>query len=102
MLFRSDPSDETRALRRSIDPKTAGDIFLTFLPGWNVVDDSRYPPDVRPVRAAVVSTPFFMLGPDVEARTIGTPVDAAVIAPTVTSALHIRSPNGASRAPLSF
>ncbi len=98
----TDPSDETRALRRSIDPKTAGDIFLTFLPGWNVVDDSRYPPDVRPVRAAVVSTPFFMLGPDVEARTIGTPVDAAVIAPTVTSALHIRSPNGASRAPLSF
>ncbi|MDE5957610.1 MAG: alkaline phosphatase family protein, partial [Muribaculaceae bacterium] len=85
----SDPSEESLRQRRSIDPKTAGDIFLTILPGWNLVDDTRYPSTTTPIRAGMVSTPFFMLGPDVRAEVVTTPVDAALIAPTVTSQLHI-------------
>ena len=98
----SDSSEESSRQRRSIDPKTAGDIFVTFLPGWNVVDETRYPARTVPVRAGTVSTPFFLMGPEVTARTVPTPVDAAAIAPTVTSALHIRSPNGASYRPLNY
>lgn len=98
----SDTSEEGMRQRCGIDPKTAGDIFLTYLPGWNVVDDIRYPTTTTPVRAGMVSTPFFLLAPDVKAETIGIPVDAAVLAPTITSALHIRSPNGASRRPFNY
>lgn len=98
----ADMSEEGSRQRRAIDPKTAGDIFLTFLPGWNVVDETRYPPRTTPVRAGMVSTPFFLLAPTVEAKVISTPVDAAAIAPTVTSALHIRSPNGASQRPINY
>lgn len=98
----ADSSEESSRQRHSIDPKTAGDIFLTFLPGWNVVDESTYPPRTIPVRAGMVSTPFFLLAPDVKPTTVSTPVNAAVLAPTVTSALHIRSPNGASHSPLNY
>lgn len=98
----SDSSPESERQRHSIDPKSAGDIFLTFLPGWNVVDETHYPPRVTPVRAGMVSTPFLMMAPSVKATTISTPVDAAALAPTITSALHIRSPNGASHLPLNY
>ena len=98
----ADTSDEATRQRRAVDPKTAGDIFLSFLPGWNVVDDSRFPPTVTPIRAGMVSTPFFLMAPGVTPEVIATPVDAAAIAPTVTSALHIRSPNGASAHPINY
>lgn len=98
----ADMSEEGGRQRRAIDPKNAGDIFLTFLPGWKVVDDSRYPSTITPIRAGMVSTPFFLMGPGVKPEVIATPVDAAAIAPTVTSALHIRSPNGASRRPINY
>lgn len=98
----SDPSDEARRLRLSVDPKNCGDIFLSFTPGWNVVDDLQYPSTSKPTREGSISTPFFMMGPGVEVQKITTPVDAAAIAPTVTSTLHIRSPNGASTCPVSF
>lgn len=98
----SDMSEESSRQRRAIDPKSAGDIFLTFLPGWNVVDETRYPTRTTPIRAGMVSTPFFLMGPGVQAATISASVDAASIAPTVTSALHIRSPNGASTRPINY
>lgn len=96
----TDPGEEAGRMRRSIDPKKCGDLFITFAPGWNVVDDCHYPPTTTPVRAVMVSTPFIMMGPGVKGECISAPVDAAVIAPTVTSALHIRSPNGAFKRPL--
>lgn len=98
----SDTSADAVRLRNSIDPKTAGDVFLTFLPGWNVLDESVYPPVSTPVRAGMVSTPFIIMAPGLRPETITSPIDATLLAPTVTSALHIRSPNGASRPPLTF
>ena len=98
----ADTSDDSRRLRQGIDPKSAGDIFLTFLPGWSVIEDSHYPPKVKHIRSGMVSTPFFLLGSGVKAEVITMPVDAAALAPTVTSTLHIRSPNGASRRPVNY
>lgn len=88
------------ALRLSINPKTAGQIIIAVQPGWNLIDDTVYPSVVTPVRDCAVMTPAFILGPGVEAVTIGTPVDAAALAPTVTGILRIRSPNGAKEKPL--
>ena len=98
----ADPSEEAVRTRHSIDPKTAGDIFITFNPGWTVVDDIRFPESSTPVRSGMVGTPFILMAPGVAPQTINTPVDASLLAPTITSTLHIRSPNGAASRPLSF
>lgn len=90
----------TEALRLSVDAKTCGDIFLSFNPGWNITDDINYPTTTWPVRTGQVLTPAFIMAPDVKVEEIGTPVDATAIAPTITSALHIRSPNGAEHRPM--
>lgn len=87
-------------LRLSIDPKSAGDIYLKVAYGWTLVDDSRYPEVVKPIRASMVLTPAFIMGGGVDAQVIDTPVDATSIAPTVTQVLRIRSPNGIVSKPL--
>lgn len=91
------PADNLETLRLAVDPKTCGDIILRFAPGWTVVDDSRYPTEKYPVRYSSPLTPAFLMGPSVDACVIDTPVDAAVLAPTVCGVMRIRSPNGASR-----
>lgn len=99
------PSGDTPALeslRRRWDSRTSGDVFLFFSPGWNVYSDNTYPNSVKSIRYGKPLTPAFLMGPGIESITINTPVDATVIAPTVTSSLHIRSPNGASERPLTF
>lgn len=98
----ADPSDSATRACNAIDPKTAGDIFLTFSPGWTVTDDIRFPESSHPVRSGMVSTPFIIMAPGLTPQVINTTVDAAVIAPTVTSTLHIRSPNGAASRPVTF
>lgn len=96
----ADNSAATEAARLAIDPKNAGDILLTFASGWNVVDDRTYPANVTPVRTSAVLTPVIIMAPNLTATTLSNTIDAAAIAPTVTSLLHIRSPNGAKQKPL--
>lgn len=98
----SDRSDSGRRKINSINPKTCGDIFIEFAPGWNIVDDLHYPVSKTPVRSAQVNAPFMMTGPGIIRRVINTPVDATSIAPTITSTLHIRAPNGSASRPLTF
>ena len=79
----------------SIDPKQAADLYLEIIPGWTLTDDTKIPAKKTPVRYNHTRTPAFIMGPTVEKKTIDTPVNATVLAPTVTSNLHIRAPNGA-------
>lgn len=92
----SDATTEGERMRNSIDPKKSGDIFLIFSPGWKVTDDTQYPAVSTLQRDATPSTPFFLMAPNVTPTVITTPVDAVQIAPTISSTLHIRAPNGAS------
>ncbi|MDE6330948.1 MAG: alkaline phosphatase family protein [Muribaculaceae bacterium] len=98
----SDLTEEGARIRNSIDPKNAGDIFLTYTPGWNVVDDTRYPSTVSHQRSATAATPFFLMAPGIAPAKIVTPVRAVNIAPTITSTIHIRAPNGATGRPVDF
>lgn len=82
------------ALRLSIDPKTSGDIILEFNPGWKVVDDSRFPSTVQPVKTAVYPAPAFIMGPGVSPKVVDTPVEASSLAPMLAGTLRIRPPNG--------
>lgn len=87
-------TDEAEQMRRVIDPRTGGDVLLTFSPGWTVSDDLRFPVYNKDIRTSAVLTPAFMLAPGAEPRTIGRTVEATAIAPTVTGQLRIRAPNG--------
>lgn len=99
----SDSSAENTRLLNSLDPKTAGDIILTFSPGWNVIDESGYPPTTIYQRSSATPAPFFIMRPgSIEPQTVTAPVDATSIAPTISSAIHIRAPNGATGRPITF
>lgn len=98
----NNPGGETlKALHRSITSSESADVFLEILPGWKVVDD--YNTGQTSTRTlANVSAPAFILAPGVSAQTISTPIDAALLAPTVARLLRIRSPNAARLLPMSL
>lgn len=91
---------EEERLRLLIDPKTGGDLFVTFNPGWTVVDDQNYPETSKPVRESPVCSPAFIMGGGVAPQIISEPVDATALAPTVAGILRIRSPNGSRSKPV--
>lgn len=98
----SDVSPEGICLRNSIDPKTAGDIIITFSPGWTVTEEninSKTPSDRRPTG---ILSPFILMAPGVKPLTISEPVDVERIAPTISSSIRIRAPNGAKARPLAL
>lgn len=98
----SPSTEREELLRLKVDPKRSGDIYVTFNPGWNVLEDLEYPVNVKPVRETPVLTPAFILSPGMMPETINTTVDAVRLAPTVASLLRIRSPNGASGKAIPF
>lgn len=98
ILSPSTPEEEQ--LRLSLDPKTGGDIYVSFNPGWTIVNDIDYPTVTKSVRETPVLTPAFIVGHDIAPRHIDSTVDATAIAPTISSILRIRSPNGAVSKPL--
>lgn len=90
-------SDNPDALRRNVLVDTAGDVFLSIIPGWQeITDDTTADSPQTTVRATSPMAPAFILAPGLEATKINTPVDARVLAPTVAGILRIRSPNAAS------
>lgn len=94
-------SENPEAFRRNVAVQTAGDVYVSVAPGWQEIDDDSDTESPVTVNRAVTSTaPFFLLAPQVAPRTISAPVDARIIAPTVSRILRIRSPNGASLPPL--
>ena len=91
--------------RRNINYETAGDLFAAIMPGWEITDDGSPTPSTTeyPVtqRISAAVAPTFIFAPAIlEPQTITTPVDARVLAPTVSSILRIRSPNAAMLPPL--
>lgn len=96
--------EHTGDLRRNISRESAGDLVIEIIPGFELVDDLTdlyVKADGSNVyRSAASVAPAFIMAPGIEARTVSHTVDARAIAPTVTSILRIRSPNGAAMAPL--
>lgn len=91
---------ELRRISRGLDPKSAGDLRLEFAPGWTINDDVRLPLLKWQECMARHASPAFIWGCGIAPQTVSTPVPATAIAPTVTSVMRIRSPNGASESPL--
>lgn len=91
---------ELEAHRLALDPKTAGELIVEFNPGWNVVDDSKFPPETIVNKTTAYLFPGFIMGPGIEQKTVDETVEAVTIAPTLANALHIRSPNSTMSKPL--
>ncbi len=95
-------SDDLRRLHKTITTDYAGDVFLQITPGWKVVDDyNTNLKDTYSINNAV-SAPCFIIAPNIEPKKIITPVDATILAPTVSRILRIRSPNAAKELPLNL
>lgn len=93
------------ALRRNTSYATAGDVLVDIAPGWEIVELAYSTPyqmnGINMVtRGVSASAPFYLLAPDVAARTIDYRIDARAIAPTIARILRIRSPNGSSLPPV--
>lgn len=93
-------SEETEILRRSIDPRLEGNVYLTFAPGWTVVDDSRAPVSEDTTVVCGMNSPLIILWPPVSHQVIDTPVDATAVAPTLSGSIRIRAPNASTSRPL--
>lgn len=94
----------SEAAKRNTSIEHAGDVRIKVMPGWELLDDFNYPgvKNNQVVREEATTSPFLIMAPGLAAKTIGTPVDARSIAPTVTRLLRIRSPNAAALPPLSL
>ena len=106
-LIKERSLDETEVRTRAaafMARMTGGDLRIRVAPGFEIVDDYNtvVPADHIPMveRAAATTAPVYILAPGIATQTIGTPVDARAIAPAVCRILRIRSPNGASQAPV--
>ena len=96
--------EQPEALRRNTVAATSGDLIINVAPGFEIVDD--YNSQVKDERTNMVervvatTAPVFILAPEIVPQIVGETVDARAIAPTICRILRIRSPNGASAAPL--
>ena len=92
--------DNAKRIHNGLVPSNAGDVFIEIMPGWSVVENENTPNQrVKQVRANVLSWPIYSLHPQVKAQKIYTPIDATLLAPTVSRLLRIRSPNAAKEKP---
>ncbi len=96
-IIASRAGDNAQALKRNTVVPHSGDVIISLTPGWCVVDDQNaLTAEPQAAREAYIPSSAFILGGGVKPQIIDTPVDARVIAPTVSRLLRIRSPNAAS------
>ena len=102
-ILNNPASAEARALHKSTVPAYCGDVVIEVSPGWLIMDQGNDNFDeAKLIRTNAVNTPAFIMAPSVKPQKISTPVDAATLAPTISSILRIRSPNAAQAMPLSL
>ncbi len=92
-----DPDFES--LRKAYNRLHSGDLQISVLPGWTVVNKTNNSYN-HTVRKAYISSPLIIFGANVEPATIKTPVCLDRVAPTICSSLQIRAPNGCKSTPL--
>ena len=93
-------SPQIDRIRNSYHRKRSGDLLIKVLPGWTIVQENGN--DNRAVRAAEIPAPLILIGGGIKAGKVRTPVSADRIAPTLSSVMRIRAPNGCTATPLEF
>ena len=98
----NNPSNaEAWMLHKAMVPEYFGDVVIEVSPGWLIMDnDNDNFDEAKLIRANAVNSPVFIMGPGVKPQKITYPVDATLLAPTISGILRIRSPNAATGMPL--
>jgi hypothetical protein len=90
---------ETEKMRNGVHRKRSGDLIISLLPGWTVVNENASENQV--IRYAALPVSVLFMGYGIKPETLATPIQVEQIAPTVSRIMRIRSPNGSSLLPLS-
>lgn len=96
--------DKAQRMRNGVVAGHVGDIIVKIMPGWTIAatDNIQQVKKEKHVRTGVISSPVYILHPSIKAQKINTPIDATILAPTVSRLLRIRSPNAAMEKPYIF
>ncbi len=85
---------------RNLDIDNAGDLFISVTPGWKIISDKSHPEFETVHRISPSTSTAMILAPATALQVISEPVDARIIAPTLSRLLKVRAPSGASMPPL--
>ncbi|WP_321479290.1 alkaline phosphatase family protein [uncultured Bacteroides sp.] len=91
---------EIYKIRNSFNRQRSGDLLISVLPGWSIVQEQ--PQENNVVRAAEIPTPLIFMGRTIKPEIIQTPVTVDRIAPTLTHFMRIRAPNASKALPISL
>lgn len=85
-------------IRNAYHAQHSGDLLIEVMPGWRCINaDSGYD---RLSRASYVPFPIIFYGAGIRAEKITDATTVDYIAPTLSSAMRIRAPNGCDKSPL--
>ena len=88
--------ESAKKIQRGLIASHVGDVIIKVMPGWGIIEHEGTPrKNVKHIRSSVVASPAYIMHPSVKAQKITIPVDATILAPTVSRLLRIRSPNAA-------
>lgn len=91
-------SPDIQKKRNAFNRSRSGDLAISVLPGWTVVNENTQEnPVVRYVHAPM---PLIFLGSSIKPEIIHTPVTTDHIAPTLALFMRIRAPNACTTTPL--
>lgn len=93
-------SPEKERIRNGFHRKRSGDLLISILPGWSIVEEDGSTSQIS--RVANIPTPLILMGRGIERRIVRTPVCMERIAPTLTNVMRIRAPNACKESPLEF
>ncbi len=99
------PSGEKKLrIRNGLIVEHTGDVLVEIMPSWKIVENtgSFKTKKVKQVRVNEMCTPIYILHPSLKAQKITAPIDATLLAPTISRLLRIRSPNAAEGKPYIF
>ena len=82
-------SPQIERIRNGFHRHRSGDLIIEVLPGWTVMQENSN--DNRVVRAAAIPAPLILLGKGIKPEIIRMPVAVDRVAPTLSSAMRIRS-----------
>ena len=97
LIFHGNTNDRRNHFREGLHKSLAGDIQIVLEPGWSI-KYGKY--ESNCTRHNAVLSPLFLFGAGIQPQTIGRPVQATEIAPTVSHILRIRAPNACSTPPM--
>lgn len=91
-------SPDIQKRRNAFHRKLSGDLVISVLPGWTIVNENTQENPV--VRYVQTPMPLIFLGSSIKPEIIHTPVTIDHVAPTLTHFMRIRAPNACTATPL--